>query len=63
MSAPFLLALRIGMTLSLYFLIGWVFLLLWRSFKNVIKNVVAQNVSGALHLTDALHRESDQSSP
>lgn len=33
MSAPFLLILRIGMTLSLYALIGWAFLLLWRDFK------------------------------
>jgi len=33
MSGPFLLALRIGMTLSLYFFMGWAFLLLWRNFK------------------------------
>lgn len=32
MSATFLLALRIGMTLSLYAFIGWAFLLLWREF-------------------------------
>ena len=33
MSGPILLVLRIGMTLSLYFFMGWVFLLLWRNFK------------------------------
>ncbi len=33
MSAPFLLILRFGMTLSLYAFIGWAFLFLWRSFK------------------------------
>ena len=33
MSAPFLLILRIGMTLSLYVFMGWAFLLLWRNFK------------------------------
>ena len=33
MSGPFLLALRIGMTLSLYFFMGWAFLHLWQNFK------------------------------
>jgi len=33
MSGPFLLVLRIAMTLSLYFFMGWAFLLLWRNFK------------------------------
>lgn len=33
MSGPFLLVLRIAMTLSLYVFMGWVFLLLWRNFK------------------------------
>ena len=33
MSAPFLLILRLGMTLSLYIFMGWAFLLLWRNFK------------------------------
>ena len=33
MSGPFLLVLRIGMTLSLYAFIGWAFLFLWRNFK------------------------------
>ena len=33
MSAPFLLILRLGMTLSLYVFMGWAFLLLWRNFK------------------------------
>ena len=33
MSGPFLLVLRIGMTLSLYAFMGWAFLFLWRNFK------------------------------
>ncbi len=33
MSGPILLALRLGMTLSLYFFIGWAFLFLWQNFK------------------------------
>ena len=33
MSGPFLLVLRIGMTLSLYIFMGWAFLFLWRNFK------------------------------
>ena len=33
MSGPILLVLRIGMTLSLYFFMGWAFLFLWRNFK------------------------------
>ncbi len=33
MSGPFLLILRIGMTLSLYAFMGWAFLFLWQNFK------------------------------
>ena len=33
MSGPFLLALRFGMTLSLYIFIGWAFLFLWKNFR------------------------------
>ena len=33
MSGPILLVLRLSMTLSLYFFMGWAFLLLWRNFK------------------------------
>lgn len=33
MSGPFLLVLRVSMTLSLYIFMGWAFLLLWRNFK------------------------------
>ena len=33
MSGPFLLVLRIGMTLSLYAFMGWAFFFLWRNFK------------------------------
>ncbi len=33
MSAPLLLALRVGLALSLYAFLGWAFLMLWRSLQ------------------------------
>ncbi len=42
MSAPFVLFLRISMTLSLYLFIGWVFFFQWKNFKIESELLAAQ---------------------
>ena len=61
MSGPFLLALRLGMTLSLYFFVGWAFLFLWRNFK-VESALLATRKTPPLTLTfeDAHQNEKTQ---
>lgn len=45
MSAPIVLALRIGMTLSLYAFLGWAFLLLWREFRTQSELLTKKKIS------------------